>query len=312
MNIFCGLSMIPALRRSLFPLKRAANLTSATRTLATKKKQRSNSLALSGSDWTAFHLRHFKFSFKKQTARKFFGVKKLLEPDVDPELLENLEAADMRQNSSVQLMTMMDLAMQPNAKETAVDDYCYKLLNMLEYPYYTRTLRRRKETSLLIAGESRYATADISLVDCADNMLILLVVEDKHLADEEPENVTAQLVAKAVAAFRESNMNRISAGSQPISNRVMPGIIMVGTSPTLYSIPLSETICNNIQNGTRPGKATIISFYRPSIRRPSRWWIVWKQGVDSSCAEVCRQVDRTYSRISKEAEVVQIVAHNNS
>ncbi len=62
--------------------------------------------------------------------------------------------------------------------------------------------------------------ADISLVDCADNMLILLVVEDKHLADEEPENVTAQLVAEAVAAFRESNVNRISAGLQPISNRV--------------------------------------------------------------------------------------------
>jgi hypothetical protein len=64
------------------------------------------------------------------------------------------------------------------------------------------------------------------------------VQEDKrHQGQMDPE---PQLIAEAIAAFQHDNARLQRIGMQPIQARTIPGITMVGSTPTFYKITLSK------------------------------------------------------------------------
>jgi len=176
----------------------------------------------------------------------------------------------MQQDRHAELITYIDLAMIPEKHETAVHDFAVELLKVLGYVRRTRVARTRVALSILICGENRHANTDVCIVDRSQNDILLLVQADKRLELVEPVNAQAQLVAEAVAAFNENNAQRETAGLPPMAEKVMPGIVMVGTSPAFFKIPVTRTLSTHIRHGTYPPEETRVTYCYPPIPRPGR------------------------------------------
>ena len=50
----------------------------------------------------------------------------------------------------------------------------------------------------------------------------------------------------------------------------MPGIAMVGTSPTFFKIPVTRTLSTHIRHGTYPPEETHVTYCHPPVPRPAR------------------------------------------
>ena len=116
--------------------------------------------------------------------------------------------------------------------------------------------------------------------------ILLLVQEDKRQAATMLD-APAQLIAKAIAAFSYNNALREDAGLEPLDAdvrilllsvrslllmlwQVIPGIVMAGTYPTFYKIPVTSQLVYNVRNGLYPDQPTIVTFHRPEVPRPNR------------------------------------------
>lgn len=226
--------------------------------------------AKSGSDWTTNDLDSYNISLVHQEAHDFFGVQVLPDPTVDAELLHNLEANTMQSDRNAELINLLDLAMIRSSGESAVDDFAVELFKMTGYVRRNRVARTRKDLSLLVCGEYRHVKTDVCIVNREQNDILLLVQEDKRLEDSEPFDARAQLVAEALAAFTENNAHRESMGLTPLHSKVMPGIVMVGTSPTFFKIPITKELVSHVSHGTYPPTPTIVTFCFPPVPRPAR------------------------------------------
>jgi len=175
--------------------------------------------------------------------------------------------------------------MIPEVGETAVDDFAVELFKVMGYVRRNRVARTRADLPLFICGEQRHAKTDVCIIDRAQNDILLLVQEDKRLEHGEPVNARAQLVAEGVAGFNENNVNREAVGLPPLvekvgyllslflgaySFQVMPGIVMVGTSPTFFKIPVTQTLATHIRHGTYPPEETRVTYCYPPVARPAR------------------------------------------
>ncbi|KAN0094466.1 hypothetical protein V8E55_002753 [Tylopilus felleus] len=211
-----------------------------------------------GSDWTVNDLDSYHISLNQVTPLLFFGLQALPQPLVDQELLSIVDAGAMQQDRHAELITLLDLAMIPET-----------LFKVLGYVRRERVARTRADLPLFICGEIKHAKTDVCIIDRSQNEILLLVQEDKR-EHWEPVNARAQLVAEAVAAFNENNANREAAGLPPMAEKVMPGIVMVGTSPAFFKIPVTQTLSTHIRYGTYPPEETRVVYCYPPVPRPAR------------------------------------------
>ncbi|KAI5992036.1 hypothetical protein F5J12DRAFT_727114 [Pisolithus orientalis] len=224
----------------------------------------------SGSDWTLNDLDSYHISLDQVDTLLFFGLQELPQLAVDPELPANADADAMQQDSHAELITYLDFAMITEKGETAVGDFVVELFKTWGYVHRERVARTRVDLSLLICGENRYAKADVCIVDRSQNDILLLVQVDKRLEHGEPVNARAQLVAAAAAAFNEKNAQREVVGLPPVEETVIPGIVMVGTSPVFFKISVTRTLSAHICHGTYPPEETRVTYGYPPVPRPAR------------------------------------------
>ena len=76
-------------------------------------------------------------------------------PSVDQELLGIADAGAMQQDRHAELTNPLDLAMIPEAGETAVDDFAVELFKLMGYVRRDRIARTRVDLFLFICGEIR-------------------------------------------------------------------------------------------------------------------------------------------------------------
>ncbi|KAI0285415.1 hypothetical protein BGY98DRAFT_945822 [Russula aff. rugulosa BPL654] len=57
-------------------------------------------------------------------------------------------------------------------------------------------------------------------------------------------------------------------GTNPLISKVMPGIVMDGTMPTFYKIPITPELVTAVESGECPEQETIVYAYRPEVPRP--------------------------------------------
>ncbi|KAJ8590252.1 hypothetical protein M405DRAFT_687501, partial [Rhizopogon salebrosus TDB-379] len=86
--------------------------------------------------------------------------------------------------------------------------------------------------------------------------LYLLVEENKR--PRANQDARPQLVAEAVAAFQENNRMRARHRKPKIQEQIIPGIMMIGTSPTFYKIRVTERLSDAISRGDYPEEKTTI------------------------------------------------------
>lgn len=210
----------------------------------------------SGSDWTLNDLDSYHISLDQVDILPFFGLQELPQPAVDPELLANADADATQQDNHAELITYLDFVVE--------------LFKTWGYDHRERVARTRVDLSLLICGENRHTKADVCIVDRSQNDILLLVQVDKRLEHGEPVNARAQLVAAPAVAFNEKNAQREVVGLPPVEETVIPGIVMVGTSPAFFKIPVTRTLSTHICHGTYPPEEIRETYCYPLVPRPAR------------------------------------------
>ncbi|KZT65175.1 hypothetical protein DAEQUDRAFT_677250, partial [Daedalea quercina L-15889] len=89
------------------------------------------------------------------------------------------------------------------------------------------------------------------------------------------------LIAKATAAVEHNNEVRRSAGLPTLESKIMPGIVLTGTAPTFYKIPVSADLLDHVSHGTYPPEATVVSMYVPELPRPLRRYTAGIKPLDN-------------------------------
>ena len=221
-----------------------------------------------GRDWGPNELVAYNIDIQFQNAANFFGVNPLPQPAVANEVLTRLDADDMTNDSNYRFLRYMDLAMDlVPTEESAVDDFAVFLLTMLGYAPRPRMIRTRLDIPFTICGEQCHAKTDVCIVDGHD--ILLLVQEDKrHKERKDPE---PQLIAEAIGAFQANNTGRMRVlGQDAIDAKAIPGIILVGSSPTFYKIPVTKELAQAVVLGRFPATPTIVYAHLPAVPRPAR------------------------------------------
>jgi len=239
--------------------------------------------AKSGSDWTAADLDAYNITIVAESAATFFGTQSLPQPHIDQEILEVRDAENMVSDKNAELVNLLDLAMIPSSEESAVDDFAVELFKALGYVRRNRIARTHKDIPLLICGELRHAKTDVCLLDRDQNDILLLVQEDKRFGQGENATFDAQgqLVAEAIGTFSYNNRRRTEAGLEVLDAKVIPGIIMTGTSPTFYKIPVTTQLEYNVRHGLFPSQPTRVAMHQPTVPRPNRRWSEGMKPLDS-------------------------------
>jgi hypothetical protein len=125
----------------------------------------------------------------------------------------------MQQARHVQLICMIDYAMNPGSLGAPAIDFSVELFHVLGYNYRSRIARRRVAVDYSICGAKRRTAADVCIWDPDQNEFLLLVQQDK-MAHRDPFGPQVQLVVKAIAAFHNNNANREAAGRPPLAEKV--------------------------------------------------------------------------------------------
>ncbi|KAG9221981.1 hypothetical protein CCMSSC00406_0009189 [Pleurotus cornucopiae] len=189
--------------------------------------------AKSGNEWTMNELNAYNIQITFQDAATFFGVVPLPPPAVSQDFLTALDTDDAVDERVYNLLTQLDLAMLPSEPdESTVDNFAILLFHSLA-----------NDIILLIQGDKRFYSG-----------------ADPH----------AQLITEAIAAFPTNNLRRLTAGLEKLDSKIISGIIMIGTAPSFFKIPVTKQLSQCVAQGQYPLSPTIVTRHVPDLPRPNR------------------------------------------
>ncbi|KAJ7057881.1 hypothetical protein C8F01DRAFT_1151431 [Mycena amicta] len=222
--------------------------------------------AKSGRDWTEYDLLALNITISLVDSTSFFGAPLPASP-VDPIILNHCKRPPgpiSKQNRLFfrYLMDANSFLCGPSA-ETLVGDFAAFLFRMLDYDEPERVVRQRPNIRFMMCGKYLDAEPDIVITDGDD--FILLVQEDKRPLSPARDCAEAELIAEAVAAFSANNKQRIDSGLTPLTSKVVAGIVMVGTAPMFYKIPISSELVTAIATAQYPPNVTTVSKFIPPV-----------------------------------------------
>jgi hypothetical protein len=194
----------------------------------------------------------------------------------------------MTNNSNYKFVRYIHLAMDPvPAEESAVDNFAVCLPTLLGYVPRTRMTRTRADIPLTICGEQCHAKTDVCVVD-EDDILLVVQENKQHKERKDPE--------EAIAAFQANNTRRTRVlGQDATYAKVMPGVTLVGSSPTFYKIPVTKDLAQAVALGCFPATLTVVYVYLPAVPHPALRLSEGMKPLGSrrhifSCYEVFRQL----------------------
>jgi len=164
------------------------------------------------------------------------------------------------------MLLHMDNMTDPDDREYGNIDFVAQLFNVVRYLNVKQNRFFMFKPKLrYLASQGRPPQVGVCIRD--DTKAILLVVKvDRHLRGSDPE---LQLISDAIAAFHNDDIMRVKRlGTNPLTSKIMPGIVMDGTMPTFYKIPITPELVTAVESGECPEQETIVYAYRPEVPRP--------------------------------------------
>ena len=149
------------------------------------------------------------------------------------------------------------------ANEPSVDTFSMELLHATQFTDEVQRiyLDVKPNHRLWVCGMKMYAKPDLCIKDA--NQLVVHVQENKaYLNGADPE---PQLIAEAISVFWNNNLRLIDLHMDPLDHDIIPGIIMVGTMPKFYKIPVSIELVDAVRDGTFPELETVVRSFTPPI-----------------------------------------------
>ncbi|KAJ7743911.1 hypothetical protein DFH07DRAFT_33529 [Mycena maculata] len=228
---------------------------------------------------TPTHITYLSF----QDATTFFGVAQLpasMSPIIDNEILAVENADDTVSDANFNLLSLLDLAMDASTpQESAVHDFAVSLFHALGYIHRPRVVRTRHELRFLSCGEPKDTRPDVTIIDRTLDDIILLVQGDTRSGGAT--DAYAQLIAGAIAVYQTNQSTRTASGLPRLQRLVVPGILLVGTTPTFYKVPLTEELVQCVERGEYPNTPTIVAVHLPDLPRPHRRWVEGMKPLDN-------------------------------
>jgi hypothetical protein len=217
----------------------------------------------SASDWTRHDLNAYRISVEEQDAALFFGVDELPEPNCPQDFLRYQARSPSTDETTDDLLwTMVSALGVAGLGEGSVDQFARSLLRALGFTSRAVCPLVRRPLELLMGGESRSAQTDVCLV-YGDT--VLLLVQENKVEGAPPGRGEAQLIAEAIAA-RQFN---VAAGAVDAGlTEVMPAILLTGTYPAFYRIPVSAELDTSIGSLGYPEEETRVARCTPRLPRP--------------------------------------------
>jgi hypothetical protein len=120
------------------------------------------------------------------------------------------------------------------------------------------------------------------------NAVLLVVKVDSHLRGSDPES---RLISGAIAAFHNDNIMRVKRfGTDPLTSKVITGIVVDGTMPTFYRIPITAELATAVESGEQPEHETIVGMYRPEVPAPEEGMkLLANRHIILACFEALKQ-----------------------
>ncbi|KAJ7036800.1 hypothetical protein C8F04DRAFT_465639 [Mycena alexandri] len=226
--------------------------------------------------------------------RPFFLRKRITDPQTDPTLLAHPVLIEKLTHPSEAISKEDSLffrylrhatrrfAVGP-ATDSAVNDFTAFLLRMLDYDE-PNVVHQRMELDLIMCGQQVTAKPDLVIMDDWDYLLLVQLQRYTAQAEAEP-----QLIAAAIAAHYENNRRLRVVGLPTVAAKVFPGIIMIGTAPVFYRIPVSEALVDAVSRGEYPPVTTVVRKLNPPVHKicatsSMTEWYLWLVGESFSSA----------------------------
>jgi hypothetical protein len=235
------------------------------------KSRRSKSRpAKMGRTWTQDDVLAYNIKIVYQDLTTFFGVTDLPPPDVEGDAVtaqDHATATDSGVRTMlIHMRKVIDPDPDPHNRYYKTISFVIPLFNVIRYD----DVIRRKSTVLgpglrYLASQGRPPVVDICISD--DSGAIILVVKvDRPSRGFDPE---PRLISDSIAAFHNDNIRRVKhLGTNPLASKVMPGIVMHGTIPTFYKIPVTPELVRAVESSERPEQETVVYAYHPEVPRP--------------------------------------------
>jgi hypothetical protein len=136
-------------------------------------------------------------------------------------------------------------------------------------------------------GQNTHAIADVCVFHPSSETVLLLVKEDCRPAGGrqyhytpilsrnggstgEGENPEAQLLAQAIAVFQVHNRALRLMRLPPVETKVIPAIVMNGTTPVLYKLEITTGLVEAVQTSRYSLKTTKVQRLVPLVARLER------------------------------------------
>jgi hypothetical protein len=210
-----------------------------------------------GLDWSTAELKAFNIRVVKQEAADFFGVDQLPALNVPPGILLpfNPKAVD---DATYTFYGFLMRALN-QATEYSVDNFAVALFRLMGYESCGCSVQFQVPLPLTVANVKRVVKTDICVVD-RDG--IYRVIQKAKRDDFFP---LEELVANAIAAFDFNNDRLMSLHRKPLTNGIIPAIMLINTGPYFYKINVSEDLVNCVRNGIRPEFVTEVLHFVPDL-----------------------------------------------
>lgn len=214
-----------------------------------------------GNLWFTSDLKAFNITVETQSARAFFSQDL---PDtcqnVDPEFL-NINITAGREdvnNNTYALLKYLELASHLNlGQKSAIHGFTQALLCMLGFEERSFIQRSHFDIPLHICGDlGQRAPTNICLLHRSSTYL--LIVRGVSI-EYNGEDLEASIIAAAIAAFQMNNFSRSQLGIERKDEMSIPCIVMVGTRPMFYVIPVTQQLSQAVETGEYPRDRTVVS-----------------------------------------------------
>jgi len=241
--------------------------------------RRSTIVCKSGSDWTNTDLEFFRIKILEvEDFSEFFGsnitvienndVKEFLSLDLSNVTIQHKFNWTSLKSRYVQTLVKDIIAVTKThrSEESAVDDMAKSIFQIFKYDDGDNAIRTRETIFLEMCNSRTQANPDVC-IESTDMSIKLLVQEDKSynvgndkFLSNYPE---AQLIAEAIAAFQENIriFKRLGKYKNKETKNIIPGIVMFGTCPTFYKIPITNLLAECVRQGNVPTSDTLVEKY---------------------------------------------------
>jgi hypothetical protein len=218
-----------------------------------------------GSDWSEDDLPAYNITVQPQDAVGFFGRELDSIDHLDPNLLSSTDPTGdpNLSDETYRFLTYLGLAWRTNGEACTIDDFTRSVLQVTGFEERGTVIRSRYDIPLTICGGRQAARTNLCLLHL-NSMVLLLVQEDK--TNDSTRDPEPQVIVGAIATFHHNNRMRMDLGFPVLDEMTVPCIVMVGTRPFFYQVPVTRQLSESVITGQYPLRRTVVRRCAPRGR----------------------------------------------